>query len=371
MSSVKKFIKANVVLLIAWTAALLSMLPVPPDAAYAGYFDWRTLACLFSTLAAVCALRGIRFFRSMADAMVMRLHTLRRCVVALVAVTFAGSMLLANDMALLTFLPLSLAVLTAAGHTEYAAVTFLLQNLAANLGGMITPFGNPQSLFLYTRVHLPTFSFMRVMLPCFITAALLLFLLCLRIPPLPVTLNRRPTTLASKPRAALYFVLFTASIVAVLRWLPWQWTAAAVFLCLLVTDRPALCRVDYGLLLTFTAFFIFAGNMARIPLINEILSRWMAAAPLPVSLLCCQCISNVPSAVLLAPFTDNWPALLLGVNIGGTGTLIASLASLITFREYGNHFSGQSGKYLKLFALYNLLFLLILSGVAWLTLLTL
>ena len=368
MSGVKAFAQRNLMPLIAWTAALLSMLLVPPDAAYADYFDWRTLACLFSTLAAVCALRGIRFFRSLADALVVRLHDLRRCVLALVGITFVGSMLLANDMALLTFLPLSWAALETTGRTEYAAPTFLLQNLAANLGGMVTPFGNPQSLYLYNRFSIPTAEFMRVMLPCFLTAAGLLLFCCFRIPSEAVALDHQPITLKSRPRAAIYLLLFALAIVSVLRLLPWLWITAAIFVCLLLIDRPALRRVDYGLLLTFTAFFIFAGNLSRVPLIHQWLSGWMAAAPLPVSLLCCQLISNVPSAVLLSPFTANWPALLLGVNIGGTGTLIASLASLITLREYVHRFPDRTGRYLRLFALYNVIFLAILAGVAALTL---
>ncbi len=358
------FIKKNTVLCIAIIAALTTAVAVPPDSAYLGYFDFKTLTCLFCVLAVVCAFRNISFFSILASKIVRLFKNTRACVLALVYITFLGSMLIANDMALLTFLPLGYFVLSSTGKQKYMAFVFIMQNIAANLGGMLTPFGNPQNLYLYTKFNIPTGEFMLTMLPPFVISVALITLCCLFVKKEPLEILEEETTF-SKKRAVIYTLLFLLSIVIVFRVIPFWIGLIVIPPALLFLDRKALKDVDYGLLFTFVAFFVFAGNMARIPAVQEIFSSLMDKNPLIVSALCCQVISNVPSSILLSQFTQNWQALLVGVNVGGAGTLIASLASLITFREYTKHNYGKAGKYLLLFSAFNFGFLILLTTVEY------
>ena len=357
------FLRKNVVLTVAAVAALLTTFAVPVDRAYLGYFDWKTLTCLFCVLAVVCALKNIRFFYTLAQKIVRCFRNARMSVLALVYITFLGSMLIANDMALLTFLPLGYFVLHTTGKEKYMAFTFIMQNIAANLGGMLTPFGNPQNLYLYTRFSIPTGEFMQIMALPFGLAIGLITLCCvLFVRPEPLEVAEEHTRLP-KGRTAVYLALFFYAIAIVFRGIPY-WTGLIVIpAALLLLDRKALKMVDYPLLLTFVFFFIFSGNMARIDGVRRVFSWLMEQNTLLFSALSCQVISNVPSAILLSQFTDNYPALLVGVNIGGTGTLIASLASLITFKEYVNHNPGKTGSYVRLFSLFNFGFLLVLTAV--------
>ncbi len=355
------FVKKNAVMCIAFAAAAVTMFFVPVDAQYLDYFDLKTLTCLFTVLAVVCALKNIRFFYTIAEKIVICFRTARMAVLALVYITFIGSMLIANDMALLTFLPLGYFALTATEKQKYMAVTFILQNIAANLGGMLTPFGNPQNLYLYTKYNIPTLEFMSIMAVPFMISVLLITICCVVfVKPEPLTISPVDRKLP-KGRTALYLVLFALSIAIVFRGIPYWIGLIVVPSVLFFADRDALKKVDYPLLLTFVFFFVFAGNMARIDMVKNIMSFLMEKSTLLFSVLSCQFISNVPSAILLSQFTDNYRELLIGVNIGGTGTLIASLASLITFREYTKHNPGKTGGYLRLFTIFNFGFLIVLT----------
>lgn len=359
-----RFAKKNAVMLIALCAAIATGCIIPPDKGYLAYFDYRTLTCLFCVLAVVCALKNIRFFYMLARKIVTLFKTARMAVLGLVYVTFIGSMLIANDMALLTFLPLGYMVLTSTDKQKYMAVTFILQNIAANLGGMLTPFGNPQNLYLYTKFSIPTWEFMEIMCVPFLLSIALVTACCfLFVKNEPLRLGEERISL-SPVRAVIYLLLFALSIVIVFRILPYLVGLIVIPLVLLVMDRKALAQVDYGLLLTFVFFFIFSGNMARIEGVRGVFSKLLEKNTLLVSIGSCQVISNVPSAILLSQFTNNYADLLVGVNIGGVGTLISSLASLITFREYVKHNPGKAGRYVALFSAFNFTFLLILTGFA-------
>lgn len=349
-------------MLIALLAAIVTSCIVPPDKEYIGYFDFKTLTCLFCVLAVVCALKNIKFFYILALKIVQIFKNARISVLALVYITFIGSMLIANDMALLTFLPLGYLVLTTTGKRKYMAVTFILQNIAANLGGMLTPFGNPQNLYLYTKFEIPTLEFMSIMAPPFILSILLITICCIIfVKPEPLELQKDDVKLDPK-RTVLYLILFALSIIIVFRVIPYWIGLIIIPVVLLIVDRKALLMVDYSLLLTFVFFFIFAGNMARIDAVREVFSGLLEKNTLLVSVLSCQIISNVPSAILLSQFTGNYRDLLVGVNIGGVGTLISSLASLITFREYVKLNPGKGKYYVLLFSLFNFAFLFILTG---------
>lgn len=360
MTRVRDFIKTNAVMLIAACAALVTALIVPPDEKYLEYFDFKTLTCLFSVLAVVCALRNVRFFYTVAKAIVRKFKTARLAILALVYITFIGSMLIANDMALLTFLPLGYFVLHTTGKEKYMAFTYIMQNIAANLGGMLTPFGNPQNLYLYSKFNIPDLEFISIMLTPFIVSVVLITVCCLVfVKSEPLVVEERAATLPL-PRVAIYLVLFAFAILIVFRGIPYQLGLIVIPIALIILDRQALLQVDYGLLLTFVFFFIFSGNMARIDAVRDFFSYLLDMNTLVFSALSCQFISNVPSAILLSQFTSNYRELLLGVNIGGAGTLIASLASLITFREYTKQSPGHTVRYLVKFTLFNFAFLGIL-----------
>ncbi len=361
MNKLKSFAKSNAVFLIALALAIVTSFIIKPDKEYLGYFDLKTLACLFCTLAVVCALKNIKFFTILARKIVGATGSLRGAVLALVFITFFGSMLIANDMALITFLPLGYYVLSSTGKEKYMAFVFVMQNIAANLGGMLTPFGNPQNLYLYSKFNISNSEFVSIMLPLFLTATAIIIICCLfvkneKIAPcekLELKLNKRLT--------AIYILLFAISIAIVFRAIPYYIGAVVVLLGVFFFDKSALKKVDYGLLLTFVCFFIFAGNISRIGAVKNIFTSLLDSNTLLVSIISCQFISNVPSAILLSQFTDNYRELLMGVNIGGAGTLIASLASLITFREYTSHNKGKALSYLGVFTLLNVLFLIVLT----------
>jgi len=353
-------VKKNAVCCIAFVLALITCFIIPIDKEYLGYFDYKTLTCLFCVLAVVCALKNIRFFYILAKKVVRLFKNARMSVLALVYITFIGSMLIANDMALLTFLPLGYFVLTTTGKEKYMAFVFIMQNIAANLGGMLTPFGNPQNLYLYSKYEIDNLEFMGIMAPPFVVSVLLITLCCIVfVKPEPLELDDEKVQL-SIPRTAAYLGLFALSIVIVFRGIPYWIGLIIIPIALLFMDRKALLDVDYGLLLTFVFFFIFAGNMARIDVVRSLFSSLLDKSTLLFSTVSCQFISNVPSAILLSQFTSNYRDLLVGVNIGGVGTLIASLASLITFREYIKHNPGRTLYYVAKFSVFNFGFLVIL-----------
>ena len=364
MKTVYRFFKGHLVLTIALLVALITMVIVPPDLGYLDYIDFKTLFCLFATLLVVCALKNIRFFTLVARKIVQATSNLRLAVLALIYITFLGSLFIANDMALITFLPLGYYVLKDTGNEKYMPWVFVLQNISANLGGMLTPFGNPQNLYIYNYFDIPTLEFMKIMVLPFALAVLMLSLSVFFFPKtkLEFTEGEEQDKIEFKPRrTAAYLALFVLSILAVFDIIPYWIAAIIIFIAMLFLDRKAILKVDYPLLLTFLMFFIFAGNMSRIEVIRTFMSGLLEWNTLIVSALSCQVISNVPSAVLLSQFTEDYTSLLLGVNIGGTGTLIASLASLITFSEYSRYTNGESkGKYMGIFTLLNVIFLVVL-----------
>ena len=354
------FLKKQAVLCIALFAMLITCILVPVDRTYLSYFDMRTLATLFCTLAVVAAFSHIHLFEVISKTIVIKLHTLRNATIGLVMITFIGSMLLANDMALLTFLPLGYFVLNSTNNKPAMAFVFIMQNIAANLGGMVTPFGNPQNLYLYSYFHIENAEFVKIMLPSFLTATLLILLICLFVKPTPLVLQKDEAYRLPLGRTLLYSVLFVSSILIVFRIIPYVAGTVVITIILLFCDRKSIKEVNYPLLATFCAFFVFSGNLARIPAVSAFFSGLLPMNTLLFGILSCQCISNVPSAVLLSHFTTDYHSLLPAVNIGGLGTLIASLASLITFSEYKKHNPGKTKHYLLLFSLINFGFMIVL-----------
>ena len=360
LTKINEFIKMQIVLTITIIAMLITIIFVPIDKTYLTYFNLPTLATLFCTLAVVAAFSHIHLFEIISKSIIIKLKNLRRTTIALVFITFIGSMVLANDMALLTFLPLGFFVLNNTGNKKAMAFTFIMQNIAANLGGMLTPFGNPQNLYLYAYFNIDTLEFFQIMFIPFLTAVILIFIICMFVKPEPLDLVDNIDYKLNIKRTIIYTILFIFSILLVFRVVPYFLGTILIILSLLFLDKKALKEVNYPLLLTFCAFFVFSGSFARIPEVNNFFSKTLPLNTLLIGILSCQLISNVPSAVLLSHFTTDYKSLLLAVNIGGCGTLIASLASLITFTEFKKHIKGQTKQYLLKFTVLNFFFVIIL-----------
>lgn len=355
-----RLIKTQTVLTISTLAAIVTCFFVPIDKEYLEYFDLRTLACLFCMLAVIEAIKNIHLFEIIARQIVVRFHNTRNAITALVFITFFGSMVLTNDMALLTFLPLGFFVLNSTNKINYLAFTFVMQNTAANLGGMITPFGNPQNMFLYSYFNIPTSEFFRIMLLPFAASTLLIVICCLFVKKEALTLNEETSFQLQTNRMLIYLVLFLLSILIVFRVLPYELGILLIVVALFFLDKKALLHINVPLMLTFCVFFVFAGNMARIPEVSQFFHYYLPKSPLLFGALSCQIISNVPCAVLLSRFTTDYATLLVAVNIGGCGTMIASLASLITFSEFKKNHPTKVVSFIVLFTIINIAFLVIL-----------
>jgi len=362
MGKIITFVKTHAVVLIAWAIAAASVIFVPIDGEYINYFDFSTLACLFLTLLVVGAFSGIKTFEIISRKIVMKLKNTRRLVMAVVFITYTGSMILANDMALITFLPLGWLCLKKSDKTRYTAFTFIMQNVAANLGGMLTPFGNPQNLYLFSHFGIPAGEFMLTMLPPFLLSLALIVACCFFVKREPLELKNEEVYAFRPARTAVYSVLFAVSVLAVFRVFPWYYALAGVSIAVLIADHKAFAKVSYSLLLTFCAFFIISGNVARIEAVRTFLEKLTARNTLLSATLSCQVISNVPTAVLLSRFVADYAELLVAVNIGGVGTLVASLASLITFGKYREAEPAKTRFYLGLFSAINFGFLAVLLG---------
>lgn len=327
-------------LAIAAVAAIASMVAVPPDQVYLDYFDWETIGCLFCVLAVGCALRRIGAFDRVARTIIGLNRQPRTIVFAIVIVTSVFSMAFTNDIALIIMLPLSASVVVGMRQVALLPTVFALQALAANLCGMIMPFGNPQNLYLYSRYQLELGEFLGVMVPPFfvslvgIMIATWLLTSGFRIQAPIDDMNEDSKMPLDSRRLLAYCVLFAITLLAVFRVIPLLLAVVVIAATIAISDRKALAEVDYALLATFLCFFIFAGNMSRLPFLEDVLTPLMNDAGLLTSALTSQIISNVPAAVILSHFTEGWQTLLVGVNVGGAGTFVGSLASLIAIRYF-------------------------------------
>ena len=345
----KKLFRSQPVLVIAFLAALVTVFLVPPDGQYIGYLDRAVLIELFSLMIAVAGLRSVGIFDRATDLMLKTAGTSRRIALLLMLLCFFSSMLVTNDVALITFVPLTLMILKDVPDERLRIRTIVLETAAANLGSMLTPVGNPQNLYLYDKYQLSAMDFIRTLLPSGILSLVLLILLTRTVPQIRCTAAPREQT-ALRPIPTIgYSVLFGVCLLTVFRVVPdWICLIAAVGTAL-VLDPALLRKADYALLATFVCFFVFVGNIGRIGAVSEFFHSILAGHELLVGLLLSQIISNVPAAVMLSGFTENGTQLLLGVDLGGLGTLIASLASLISFQFYRKTEPARPGRYLLTF----------------------
>ena len=362
------FCKKNFVLIIAIVAATITCFFVPFDKGYLEYFgedNLRTLSCLFCTLLVVAAFRHIQFFTYLANIIIRKFGNIRNAIAALIFITYFGSMIMANDMALVTFLPLGYFVLSSCNKKKYYAFCFIMQNIAANLGGMLTPFGNPQNLYIYSYFNVPLAEFLKTMVIPFVVALILIIISCFFVKKEDIEVEYSNPFKPAVWRVVIYSLLFIIAILIVFNIFPYYYGLIAVIIGIAICDYKSFGHVDYGLLLTFTAFFIFSGNLSRIETVRNLFETLLNKSVLIFSTLSCQVISNVPSAILLSKFTTNYQALLIGVNIGGLGTPIASLASLITLNFNRKVNPGHTKNYLLMFLGINFLFLIILLFVSY------
>ena len=365
MKKIISFMKKETVLTIATLLAVVSAFFIKPDRQYIGYIDFRTLGILFGLMVIMQGFQRTGLFDQIGKSLLQKTGKLWQLILVLVMLCFLFSMLITNDVSLLTFVPFSILVLKKCGQEQAMIPTVILQTVAANLGSMLTPIGNPQNLYLYGLMDCSIPEFMGILLPYTVITfvLLLLSLLCIRGKGQEISCRMEEGTeikQSRKGRNLIYGLLFLLALLVVARILPYGVLVTAVFLYTVIFDREALKGADYALLVTFVSFFILIGNLGRISLIREALEHFVSGREILTGVLASQVISNVPAAVLLSGFTENYRDLLVGVNLGGLGTLIASMASLISFKLYTGCYKENRGRYLRWFTLVNIIYLFLL-----------
>ena len=351
------YLKKEIVLTISLILAALSALAVHPDAEYASYIDVRVLALLFCLMLLVKGFQGIGLFDVLIEKVFGRVKDSRTLSLMLILLCFFLSMLITNDVGLITFVPFAILALNLCGKGKLIIRVVVLQTIAANLGSMFTPIGNPQNLYLFSVSDLSLGAFFGTMLPLTLVSLILLVAAALLIPAEPIEIRiEEAVEGAEKRELVVYTLLFVLNLLVVFRVLSWVPALVITVLGVLLLKKQKLfSQVDYALLLTFVGFFVFVGNMGRIPVINQFIANLLAGREILISSLFSQVLSNVPAALLLSGFTDNTKALLIGTNVGGLGTIIASMASLISYKLYAAQPEAQKGKYMLVFTVYNVI----------------
>lgn len=352
----------NPLLVVSAVAALVTMFFVPPSIAYLDYFNWHTLACLFSILAVIAAIDSSGLLEFVAHSLVQHVTSTRTLVIALVLVTLGCSMILSNDMTLVTVLPLALVLLKSVNRESEIPFAFIVITLTANLGGMLLPFGNPHNLYLYTVFGVSFVDFVAAMAPPLVLSVALILVRCCFVKKAEFHYQKPESIRMSKPRVAIYVALFALCIAMTVGAVPFLMGMTVIVVVLAITDRRVFAKTDYALVMTFVCFFIFSGNIAQIPAISDFFSTVLdSCGAFVTSLISSQIISNVPSAILISHFSNDWVGIALGTNVGAVGTPISSLATLITLRQYQKSGLGGNGKFIARFEAYNFAFLVVVS----------
>lgn len=364
-SKVCKFIKKEAVLTISFVLAVVSSCFIRPDAEYIGYIDFRTLSILLMLMLTMAGLQKLGVFKQAGEYLVCKAKDTREMIAILVALSFFSAMVITNDVALITFVPFTIISLEIAGRTDMLIITVVLETIAANLGSMLLPIGNPQNLYLYSKAGMSLNEFLGCMLPYSVFAfALLAAVIYFKADRSGIEKSGKNTyqrTGKEKRLIVLYALTFVFAILVVVRVVPYEIALASVLALVLIFDAKTLSKPDYSLLFTFVFLFVFIGNMKRIPAFSNALLSAVNGNEVVLSVALSQVISNVPAAILLSGFTGSYDKLIVGTNFGGLGTLIASMASLISFKLYCNTKDANKNKYILVFTGYNLLFLAALS----------
>ena len=364
MEKVIRFIQNEIVLWVAFVLAFVSCLFVHPDKAYIDYIDYRTLSILLCLMITMAGLQRLSVFRQIGEYLVNQMFSVRSVAFVLIFLCFFSSMWITNDVALITFVPFSIVTLSLEKRKDLFIPVIVLDTIAANLGSMLTPLGNPQNLFLYSKANMSFVSFVKLMLPYSLLSLVLLIIATfffIKKEALEAPKNNAyKRTMHEKFLIALYLVYFLLSILVVVRFIDYRIGLLLILGFTLINDRRILRKPDYSLLFTFIFLFVFIGNMKRIPALNEMLYQMIANKEVIVSVFLSQFISNVPAAILCSGFTEHMDRLIIGTNLGGLGTLIASMASLISFKQYGFVEGADKKRYLVFFTVLNAVFLLVL-----------
>lgn len=355
------FCKKETVFVVSAFAAVISAFLVPPSKEYLSYPDYRVLSLLFCLMIIVAGFKELGIFTLLGKKLTVKAKDSRTLTLLLVMLCFFSSMFITNDVALITFVPFGLELLQMAGLKEKMIKVVVLQTIAANLGSMFTPIGNPQNLYLYSLAEMGIGEFLLLMLPLCIISLFLLLIVIFGEKPVPIAKQEAEEGKKIDRKSVIVLsALFLVCLLNVVRILPFQVMLVIVAAAILFRNKSLYIKVDYCLLGTFLGFFIFVENMQRISIVKELLETLLGGRELYLSVLASQVISNVPAAMLLSGFTDQYKELIYGVNIGGLGTLIASLASVISYKSYASFQDAKKGKYMAVFTLYNLIFLVIL-----------
>ena len=386
-------VKSETILIVATVLAIISCFVVPPDAEYRSYVHTKTIAQLVCLMLVVCGFQRIGVFRMVGSRLLRMVRTQRGVVLVLVSLTYFSSMLITNDVALVTFIPFAISVLTMAGMEASAVLVATLMTVGANVGSMLTPVGNAHNLYLKALSGILPGTFLGIMAPySFVAAVLLIVVISVAFGGKKVSRfadldgeDIERGVLAPQPdqpqpdeirltgygaghggwRVWVYAVLFLLCLLVVSDLVPIWVMCVVVFGVFLFADRKAFRKVDWGLPLTFIMFFIFIGNMKRVPAFYSLAASLVGGHPLEVAVVSSQIMSNVPTTILLSGFCDDWTHLIIGTNLGGMGTLIASMASLVSYKNVTRCYPDRKGRYLAVYSAVNVLFLVVLVGLSW------
>lgn len=371
MKRVVTFIKKETVLLAAWVLALISAFFVTPSGAYLGYIDFRSLGILWSLMVIMQGLKQNGVFSLVGMRLLAKTRKVWQLSAVLIFLCFFCSMFITNDVALITFVPFAVMMLQSCKKEELMIPVIVLQTVAANLGSMLTPIGNPQNLYLFGVSQMGVGEFVRFMLPYTILSGVLLIVcICFlkgKSDPVDAAISEKELLTSERGRvekACVYTGLFVLSLFVVGRVLDYRYMVGIVLVVVFFMEKKTILHVDYSLLLTFVGFFIFTGNMGKIQTVSNLLQQVIQGREVALGVLISQCISNVPATLLLSGFTEEYKKLLLGVNIGGLGTLIASMASLISYKIFANTCNKEKGRYFIHFTVINIVFLIVLLAFA-------
>lgn len=363
LEKAQKFIKHEIVLTVASVLAIVSMFFVKPGKEYAGYIDFPVLAILFCLMIVIAGFIKLNLFDVISDKVIKATGSIKIVLIILVSVCFFCAMFVTNDVALITFVPFT-AGLFGKKHQDELIFVIVMETIAANLGSMLTPIGNPHNLYLFSHYNMSMLDFFKVTLPLCVLSYIMIML---------VMVVRKSKNIDLKENAiikvgniyhlAVYSLIFAACVLTVLRLIDYKICLLITVILILITDSKLFKKVDYSLLLTFVAFFIFVGNMSNVGIIKDLISKLIYDKELFSGIVLSQVISNVPASIMLSGFTEKWKPLLIGVNIGGLGTLVASLASLISYKLYVKSENSNPKKFLFVFSIYNFVFLIILTAV--------
>lgn len=376
MRKVLSFFKTNFIFTVAMIIAIISCFFVPIDAGYLEYFDLDTLSCITLLLLIIAGFSNIQFFQKVAKWLVKKFKNTRNIIMCLIFITYVSALVNANDMSLLTFLPLAYIVLKYTNNLRYVAFTFIMQNIASNLGGMLSPIGNPQNLYIFSYYNIGILEFFKIMLIPTLIALVLIIVVCLFIKKEPLVFKDEESTNFNVKKAIIYGILFAITIMVVLRIIPWWVASIIILITMVICDIKAFLKVDYTVPLTFVAFFIFSGNLSRIPEVINLMESFIDKYTFLTAYISCQFISNVPTAVLLSRFTNNYSHLLVSVNVASLGIIFSSLSGVIALKEFIKVSKKEKFKkgrgtwyYIGMDTLFNVVGALILVPLSYLSLL--